>query len=239
VSGLEGHERIVELLRKLKALAEDSGATPAEAELAAERMQALAFKHNIDVARLGTAPVADEYVQSVRFRWALTENDWDWQLMLLTHIGHNNFCEVIYRRAERTATFVGSQGNIEIAEFMYFHLARVVAQLGNKAVTAEKKRLPWPLKSPRAWRRAFCLGAINAIVQRLSAQRQEAVVEMEVNAIVVATEAKLEQAVQRLVPGARKGAGRKKGLSTREFGNAWWNGHKAGQEVELQKAVAG
>jgi hypothetical protein len=113
---------IVERIRKLLRLAENAGATEAEAAAALERANALLVRHNLSMDAIavsgGEQPTVTE--QHIRAGWAGS-----WRGSLLGILARHNLCSPIISRRGRTDTVVvvGRPANVQATHAMYEWIA--------------------------------------------------------------------------------------------------------------------
>jgi len=112
------NEDIVERIRKLLRLAEDAGATEAEAAAALERANALLIRHNLSMDAIavstGEQPAVGE--RHIHAGWAGS-----WRGSLLGILARHNFCSpFISRQGKRdTVIVVGRPANVDATHAMY------------------------------------------------------------------------------------------------------------------------
>jgi hypothetical protein len=102
---------VVERIRKLLRLAEDAGATEAEAAAALERANALLIRHNLTMDAIAVAsgeqPAVGEH--QIRTGWAGS-----WRGSLLGILARHNLCSPIISRQGKvdTVVVVGRPANV-------------------------------------------------------------------------------------------------------------------------------
>jgi Protein of unknown function (DUF2786) len=115
-------EDVVERIRKLLRLAENAGATEAEAASALERASALLLRHNLSMEQIAVSASQREVVGEERIRtgWAGS-----WRGSLLGVLARHNLCSPFVHRRDRadTVVIVGRPANIEATHAMYDWIA--------------------------------------------------------------------------------------------------------------------
>jgi Protein of unknown function (DUF2786) len=143
---------VVERIRKLLRLAEDAGATEAEAAAALERASALLLRHNLTMDQIAVStgdrqPVTE---QQVRTGWAGS-----WRGSLLGILARHNLCSPIIRRQGKVDTIVvvGRPVNVQATHAMYDWIAAQLERFAldewaafNRAqreAVASSRGVPW------------------------------------------------------------------------------------------------
>jgi hypothetical protein len=121
-------------IQKLLALANDKGATEAEANLAMEKAQAIMSEHNLTMA---TIAATGEKGQESRTKEGLDGQAlFDYQRDLMNAIAATNYCyvSVLYkhtRRGSRGAGYrlIGTESNVASAKIMFEYLMQTINRL--------------------------------------------------------------------------------------------------------------
>jgi hypothetical protein len=143
---------IVARIRKLLRLAEDAGATEAEAAAALERANALLLRHNLTLDRVavsaGEPPVVTE--QHIRAGWAGS-----WRGTLLGLLARHNLCAPIISRQGKvdTVVVVGRPVNVAATHALYDWIAAQLERFAldewatfnraQRAAVASSSGVPW------------------------------------------------------------------------------------------------
>lgn len=163
---------IVTKIRKLLKLAADPS-NPHEAALAAERAQALLFRHHLEMA-----DVAEDVSGVVETdRPLITE---PWRKALAAVIAKFNFCRLL----EWTGgmKFIGAPADVETVLYLYTYLSRTIFRLAREAWDKRVADMTDPVlgrhpaldepDAERDWKDSFRIGAVEIIGIRLHKQRQ-------------------------------------------------------------------
>lgn len=160
-------------IQKLLKLAADRSTTPEEAALAAERAQALLYKHNLTLADVQGA---DDIVEVDR----ISRND-HWRLVLGANLAKYNRCRMLHYTGGMR--FIGKPGDIEIVLYLYTYLSRMLQRMSHEAWTAHVKSLTDPilgvypsLLDPEVetnWVASWRIGAVQMIAIRLERQAKD------------------------------------------------------------------
>lgn len=152
---MRSREKVLDLLVKLKAMADEAASnSPEEAAIAAARMQELMFKHKISAAEIGDVE-EDEPVRMVDMI-GQDKNVVSWKVDLLGSIARANFCRIVYTRASRERVYkrlvygrlhtrrlpakpgridlFGKQSDIDTVSYMYEYLCKEVQRLTKACV---------------------------------------------------------------------------------------------------------
>lgn len=152
---MRSREKVLDLLVKLKAMADEAASnSPEEAAIAAARMQELMFKHRISAAEI--EGVADDEPVRMVDMIGTDKNVVSWKVDLLNCIARANFCRIVYTRASRERVYkrmvnglqhtlrkpakpgridlFGKQSDIDTVTYMYEYLCREVVRLAKACV---------------------------------------------------------------------------------------------------------
>jgi len=186
-------DNVVERIRKLLRLAEDAGATEAEAASALERASALLLRHNLTMDQVAVTggdalPVTE---QPIHTGWAGS-----WRGTLLAILARHNLCSPLVSRQGKvdTVVVVGRPANVQATHALYDWIAAQLERFGleewsafnqeQREAVAGSAGIPWCVECARpvvperplihgvTWKTAFYRGALLRIATRLSAQRK-------------------------------------------------------------------
>jgi len=122
-------DNVVERIRKLLRLAEDAGATEAEAASALERASALLLRHNLTMDQVAVTggdalPVTE---QPIRTGWAGS-----WRGTLLAILARHNLCSPLVSRQGKvdTVVVVGRPANVQATHALYDWIAAQLERFG-------------------------------------------------------------------------------------------------------------
>jgi hypothetical protein len=168
VSSAEPSGTLLERVRKLLAMAEGDGVTPAEAEAFTDKAAALMARYGIDRALLAAArPDTDRPGN----RLIDVPNPWaDVRAHLLAGLITAMRCQCVLlpaRSGKRVHVF-GYQSDLERAEMLYTSL---LIQMAHGLAAAV---VPATARSTRAWRRSWLLGYTSAVITRVRAAEERA-----------------------------------------------------------------
>ena len=168
VSTAEPSGTLLERVRKLLAMAEGDGVTPAEAEALTEKAAALMAQYGIDRALLAAARPDTDRPDN---RLIDVPNPWaDVRAHLLAGLVTAMRCQCVLlpaRSGKRVHVF-GYQSDLERAEMLYTSL---LVQMAHGLVAAV---VPATARSVRAWRRSWLLGFTSAVISRVRAAEERA-----------------------------------------------------------------
>ena len=208
-------------IKKLLALSTSSN--PNKAALAAAKAQELLMQHNLTMSQVETHGSESQYCEAF-----VKTGSRVWRRLLLTAIAQNNFCEVIYDPRIKSAALIGEPHNQEVVTYLHNYL---VGQLEPMAATAYKLSLT--TMHAKSWLDSFYVGAVNAIYERLVAQKNEmAAASNACKSLVVVKDAKLQAAVRKFYPSIKTGQAKRIRSS-----NGYHEGVEAGKRVALSKAI--
>lgn len=226
---------IIEKIKKLMALATNSGATESEATTALEMASALMMKHNIDNSDLIEKP--DMGLKRVQF----PDFDDNWHGWVSSAVGQLNTVKPIYY-GQGTFAFIGRVDSIECAALMFPWIVDQIEKL-------YKRDLPKGLtKSARAnFRRTYKQGVamrvcqrVNEIMQAMKTDDAKAQASTGTTALVVVQTiqqqlSEIEEWMAKNFGGTiikKKSRGVRGGLGTSA-------GIRAGDQVQINKSVPG
>lgn len=194
--------KVMEKARKLMALAERAG-TPEEAANAAEKLQSMLLKYDLDLSKIQDLP-KDEFTSTEYEMPEANLTMRGWAANLYAGIAKANQCEAIIlsvstKKAPKMGV-VGRKHHIEVVNYMYQYLFHTLVGLSEDSCKAagitgtEKMR----------YKTAFCYGAAGVIRDRLLEAKKKAQAECtDVNALVVCEEKAVAEFYRKQYPGAR------------------------------------
>jgi len=226
--------RIIERAQKLKNLADRAG-TVDEAAVAAQKLQELLFKYNLDMAVLETGDEQDARSATV------TRQDYNlgneggqvtWKRQLLGIIADFNFCRVVIWTGSDRAAIVGEPHNITVVTSLYEYLKVALIRMADEAYDRDKAD-GVTAASRTKYRYWFYRGALVAIHDRLAAQRAQDEAQADEKALVLVDE-RVSQAFAEMFPNLRSERVSAQGYADQA---ALRSGHRAGHSVALDPQV--
>lgn len=158
--------QVIARIQKLLALANDAGATEAEANLAMEKAHAIMSEHNLSMATIaatgkkeGEARAKDEMDGQAMF---------DYQRDLMAVIAETNYCyvSVLYKYTSRGNkgrgyTLIGTESNVATAKIMFEYLMQTINRLVMKEIDNDYR------KRMSRWAISWCSGCAKRLEERL------------------------------------------------------------------------
>jgi hypothetical protein len=226
-----------DLLRKLHALlakTEDRGASAAEAESAALKVQELLLKHNLSLSDVeGKSKKGKRNFNKGLFDLAGVQkrHDSNWVACLINILSQHNLCVAIHSPMHKRMMVLGEAHNIEI--ILYFTdmlIPKIEAACRNAwgNYSGYEKR--------NTFRRGFLLGCVSGINAKLHLQKMQ--MEQQNNsitALVRVSNAELEIFKNEIVGPT---APNKKAGKTRKSEESRGIGFRAGQNMEMNKGLS-
>lgn len=158
---MRSREKVLDLLVKLKAMADESrSGSPEEAAVAAAQMQKLMFEHKIGMAEIEAEEGDGEEPIAMIDMIGSDRSVVSWKLDLAGGIAHSNFCRVVYQTATRKRRvrrwhkdgkqfewyvipakkgqieLFGRQSDIDTVLYMHQYLCKEVDRLAKDSVEA-------------------------------------------------------------------------------------------------------
>jgi len=222
-------EALLSRAAKLQALSDRAG-TPEEAATAAAKLQDMLIRHNLTLQQVEqetrTKPayeVKDHRLQENRVNRA-------WERSLHHGVAKANQCESIYWKLTDPPhmRIVGRAHNIEMTHTMFVYLREQIKLLARTAAEYSE--------NPTAYRRAFCLGAVDTIRDRLrettnTIQRETA----QNNALMIVEQQLVKSAVRDILGPTRRSTTR----SSYSSGSGFSAGRQAGHHIGLRRPIPG
>lgn len=167
------------LLAKLLALKQktvENGCTEAEAQAAAEMVQALLLKYNIDISELDSDERQKEKIEENHGEFSGRMAGWKIQLMGV--LADHYLCKMLILTTRvqgkhgKKLLLVGKPINTAIAREMYDYLVQIIHDLSWKAMDEERAQRGTKLYGEgRAYAEAWRQGCVNRINERLIEKR--------------------------------------------------------------------
>ena len=162
-------DKVLERLQALLRLAQDGGATEAEASLAMERAHSLLLKHGLEMADVegdGQGGGVEEFLYD-----GLTRQRW---IPSLVHIvGQNNYCRVIIHNSTGQLSIIGRSYNVKVVHQLSLWLIGQISGLASTDWDAREFLGRTNGVSRDQWRESFIIGVMNRIGERLRQQRAD------------------------------------------------------------------
>jgi hypothetical protein len=161
---------ILDRLRKLQALSKSDN--PHEAALAASLVQKLMMEHHLQEFDLSQDENRPE--ETIEDHGAIDPSRTGrrrlptWQVNLADAVARSVDCR-IYIKPGESIPIVGRRTDVEAARYTFLALARVIDRLADEAWTVERVRGG----DAGRWKRAFRIGAVLTISDRLKSSRRE------------------------------------------------------------------
>ena len=225
---------IIERIKKLHALSERNNST-AEAAAAAEKIQELCFKYNLELEEILKTPGQQKapYVKSDYVLPQATRFDVAWKRSLFSGVCKANFCMAIYYPNSARMGVVGQKHNFEAAVYTYEYIVREIERLGREGL--KNQGFLWGKEKQRYFK-GFCEGASSTLYWKMvNSVKRQADQGSESKALVVLKDKELDVAVKSYFPHMRKGGTRTIGGSS----NGYSDGAKAAQNISVNRGVAG
>jgi len=247
---------IANKIQKLIALAQDGGATQAEAATATAKVSALLFAYNLSMADIeASTPTTTPKLPYIKDEMELgaVENGFSFELQkrLATTLSHHNFCRLIYtdHRARSngrsklytvTLHFIGQEHNVVAVKYLYSFLSESFIRLAEYDYAKfTKGDRPHRGQFVGSWYR----GAIDNIITRLQEQEQESAVQFNTDtthtasstALIVIKDKELDDAKAEFFPNIKR-------LTPWRFGHtnnraAYKNGYDAADTLSLSNPL--
>lgn len=248
-------EDIIEKVKKLHRLASCDGATPDESALAAARAQEIIdrYKLNVDDLNDDTDMDVDEEIEESDIPLDEFVHNWlvtPWAFRLANIVCRFNQCQVIGCTRNqnngktypiRTMKIVGRSSDVSIVRYLYGYLKGEVFRLDKANYIG---------KEPK-WRRAFCIGVVDTIYEKLYKQQKETqsnikteninnpLALIRLNNAIVRLETRTNE-VEEFIKGNIKTKKSRTGQcqTNNELDLARLIGRAAGQKIQMTRAVA-
>ncbi len=161
-------DKVLERLQALLRLAQDGGATEAEASLAMERAHSLLLKHGLEMADV-EGDSQDGGVEEFLYD-GLTRQTWIPTLVAV--IGHNNYCRVITLHTGQLS-IIGRSYNVKVVHQLSLWLIGQVSGLASTDWDTREFLGRTEGCSRNKWRDSFSRGVMNRLDERLRQQRAD------------------------------------------------------------------
>lgn len=157
-------DHLADKLRKLLAM-QDGTSNPHEAANAAQRIQELLLKYNLDLNNLGEKepPIIEAYIG---VREMEIKNEGEWAKKLLVKIASFYFCKAIYWESNKGRIYsikiLGEEINTQLLLFTHDQLIVRIRYMAKQAVKTYQG-----VYNPLAFKRAYYMGCVEAISDKL------------------------------------------------------------------------
>ena len=214
-----------------------------EAANAAEKVQALLIKHNLEMADLSTfAPKDKQEIGKMQYRDIFAQkNEGKWIYSLYNVLAAHNFCKLVLssffdiklRKTNQFVVLVGKKDNVETVRFLGDQLENRIRMLekkawGSKPLFVNEKR--------NTFRRGYFQGAVWGIDKQLKLAKEKAMANnTNVYALVKTSDNQLNDAMQKLFTNLREGRQSRGSSST--MGTTL--GFQDGLNMNINKGVEG
>lgn len=225
---------IITRLKKVQALTTSSN--PNEAAVAAEKLQELLVRYNLELADV-SGDVNDGRPSRVYGKHEAQTPQSEYRRLLMNVLAINNFCRYVYTPGTTIAWLVGETHNVEAVRWMFATIDEQLKHMvwrAYKAYVAECEAVRLRPAPARTWKRDYRVGAVLTIGERLRSRAEALRAEEAVNALVVVSDAALKSALHDYFPRLRSGA---KAVDTTTSGFA--KGRVDGNAVTLEKTLKG
>ncbi len=168
-------------IRKLNVQANDSGTTEEEAQAFAAMVQRLLLKHKLSMTDVQLEEEEQEEIGKNWIDWEAAgvekkKNRVSWMEDLSALVAKAYFCRILVATGSNRICLVGTQSNVEVAEYVITTLVRTAEKISwnkynNKASHASRNKY----KMEKGWRSSFLTGFIGRLRERLDEElNQEA-----------------------------------------------------------------
>lgn len=232
---------IIEKVQKLLELqkgAESIGSL-AEAVNAAEKVQTLLLKYNLEMADISAHdPEQEQKMGRVIYQDVYAKkNEGQWIYRLYTVLAKHNLCKIIftefrdmYGKKNMYVNLIGTKDNVLVVKFLADQLENRIRRLETKAWNEEGRHFG---EKRNAFRRAYFMGACHGIDTQLAEAKRKAMEIPQVNALVLATDIKLRNAVAQFFPYLRTGRATRS-LSAQVGGSL---GYRDGKNMAINRGI--
>lgn len=236
-------ESIIEKVQKLLDLQKGAEAIGSleEAANAAEKVQRLLLKHNLEMSEVSAHdPDKEQKMGRARYEEIYAKkNEGQWIYRLYSVLAKHNFCYVIMtnfyhleqKKMNKFINLIGTKENVQVVRFLADQLE---LRLRDLEVKAWHNREIWMGEKRNAFRRAYLMGACTGINAQLQYAKDKMMEESKkVHALVLANDLKLEEAISHFFP--KLGTGRRtKGYSAHGAG---MQGYQDGKNMQINKGM--
>jgi hypothetical protein len=226
-------ETILQRVKKLLALAHGRNATSGEAAAAAAKAQALLLEHNLTLAQVQGMPEPEQYGKANMHLGEASSFTIGWHRDLMFAVARYNFCRAVSYTGTHWIGLIGRPHDVEVVQWLYQYLSREIARLAKDAQAQHGPR--GSAGASAAFGRAFCIGAVREIANRMAAARRQAErAGAATTALVHVSAQALEAAFQRHFPKVQKTQGARPKDAT-----AYLLGREAGRRIPLNRPMPG
>jgi len=221
-------DQVLQKIAKLQRLANDAGATKAEAELAASKLQELLDKYNLSIEQI--APISEKTSDDVIFDWFRREGSriFQWELSLLSAIARSVGCDYLY--TSHIITFVGLPNDVKIAKEMFVQFRAIAQHLATKATKEYSDGFFDPrelrgVDSLKSYRLSYLLGFVAGLAETF---KQAKSLEQESTALVVIKEGLIKTAIATRYPKLGKAITSNATINSRAYNTGQRDGRSGG-----------
>jgi hypothetical protein len=177
-------ERVIDKLKKLRAMAESAEriGSEAEAQAFAAMAQEMLANHKIEMSELELETLDAEepvmrfeidYSQDPDFEFKKRRIEWSEKLAGI--IAHAHFCQIIVHWGGNTVSLVGRRSDVEVSEFMIITLTRILRRMTNKAYADYYNKCLKEDGHPRrarGYKEGYLKGFIIRLAERYDAEKR-------------------------------------------------------------------
>ena len=233
---MEVSRRIIDRIKKLMLMQDtERGASPQEAANAAQFIQDILTKYNLNMDELNLSDEEkDEPYEGSEFKLHANKKNVNWHRLLYAGLAKANNCRAFIvnkggANGKLHMTIIGQAHNVQIVNYFYEYLVNTIDEMSLRA--AYKNRI---MKAQLTWRTSFSHGCTMAIRSRLVDERKKLITQIKQNnqetyALVVRQNSALAEAVNMIVGKFSKQMIKSKDTS------AFRQGFAAGQNINLTK----
>lgn len=234
-------DKVFQLIENLLNKTEDRGASPDEAAAAANKVQELLTRYNLELADLhvaannGPAPGPDITKEWVDISdtpiWYREKN---WRRSLVVSVARYNYCKAL--QSDRSMVIIGTKDNIAVVRELSLWLIDQLDEMARIATKAYAKKMgKWVWKAyqtgdhPYSYRASYLEGAVATIRGRLYSKQKEMEGETDVKALVVRHESYIDDFIKNVFGPLRCANG-----SSSQYNTAGWaQGRSAANNLDL------
>lgn len=204
-------ERVLDLIKKLNAKAESASkiGSSAEAEAFAAKVTQMLLDYNLSMDEISlegqtVEPIDREIFRPELFGVTAKKSRILWQEILAIAVAQANFCRILVHPGRNSLSFVGRRHNREVAMWLYGSLVADLEEVATKEYVRYfyQCRDNGDVTVARGYRASWLTGAVTAVQRRLLADREKALEEPKVSALMSRTAIELSEFVDKFEPAA-------------------------------------